>query len=98
MNHLRHEGFGTGFSTLAALTSPMHDQLVRRPLYANVARLEIRSWVWLALARVGRTLGTWRRRRCERERLAELDDHLLRDIGLTRTQARSEFAKPFWRA
>jgi uncharacterized protein YjiS (DUF1127 family) len=74
----------------------VHDQLVRRPLYPNVARLEIRTWVWQALAGAGRTLGAWRRRRFERQRLTELDDHLLRDIGLTRGEALREVAKPFW--
>ena len=30
--------------------------------------------------------------------IAELDDHLLRDIGLDRDTVRRETAKPFWRA
>lgn len=98
MNHLRHEGLGTAFSTLAALASPLHDQIVHRPLYPAVPRLEIRSWVWWTLKRAARTLGTWRQRQHQRCRLAELDDHLLRDIGITRAQARAEFDKPFWRA
>jgi uncharacterized protein YjiS (DUF1127 family) len=34
------------------------------------------------------------RQRC---RLAELDDRLLRDIGLTASRAREESDKPFWR-
>lgn len=33
----------------------------------------------------------------QRRELAHLDDRLLRDIGLTRTQARAEARKPFWR-
>ena len=36
-------------------------------------------------------------RRRQRLALAELDDHLLRDIGLSREQARRESAQPFWR-
>jgi uncharacterized protein YjiS (DUF1127 family) len=32
-----------------------------------------------------------------RRALAELDDRLLRDIGLTRDQARHERADPFWK-
>ena len=35
----------------------------------------------------------WRQRRT----LLELDDHLLRDIGITRQQAEREAAKSFWR-
>ena len=35
-------------------------------------------------------------RRRERQLLARLDDHLLRDIGLRPEDARQECAKPFW--
>jgi uncharacterized protein YjiS (DUF1127 family) len=33
-----------------------------------------------------------------RRRLGELDEHLLRDIGLTSTEARREAEKPVWNA
>ena len=33
-----------------------------------------------------------------RQTLDELDDHLLRDIGLTRAEARRESSKFFWQA
>ena len=33
-----------------------------------------------------------------RRQLAQLDDHLLRDIGLTRDQAQAEAALPLWDA
>ena len=36
-------------------------------------------------------------RRRDRCLLARLDDHLLRDIGLSPDDAQSEAAKPFWR-
>jgi uncharacterized protein YjiS (DUF1127 family) len=36
-------------------------------------------------------------RRAQRIALSELDDHLLRDIGLSRADARRELSKPFWR-
>lgn len=39
---------------------------------------------------------TWLQRGPQRRALAELDDRLLRDIGVTRSQARREAAKPFW--
>jgi uncharacterized protein YjiS (DUF1127 family) len=41
-------------------------------------------WFWLERSR------QWRA-------LAELDDRLLRDIGLTRDEARRECANPFWK-
>ena len=33
-----------------------------------------------------------------RRRLGELEDHLLRDIGLTAAEARKESEKPIWNA
>lgn len=44
--------------------------------------------------------GWWRaalERRRQRRALGELDDHLLRDIGISREQARCESRVPFWR-
>jgi uncharacterized protein YjiS (DUF1127 family) len=43
------------------------------------------------------TLREWRRRSRDRSRLAELDDRMLKDIGLTRTDAEFLINKPFWR-
>jgi len=34
----------------------------------------------------------------QRRALAQLDEHLLRDIGVTQAQAGQESGKPFWRA
>lgn len=44
-----------------------------------------------------RLLLRWRQRRRQRHALRELDDRLLRDVGLSRDQARTECRKPFWR-
>ena len=38
----------------------------------------------------------WHSRARERQVLAELDDYMLRDIGLTRSDARMESERPFW--
>jgi uncharacterized protein YjiS (DUF1127 family) len=48
--------------------------------------------------RVVTTLRQWRRRARARRELAGLDDYLLRDIGLSRSQAQFESGKPFWQA
>lgn len=40
----------------------------------------------------------WRRRSHERHVLAAMDGRALRDIGITRWEARCEVDKPFWRA
>lgn len=40
----------------------------------------------------------WRMRSRGRRTLLELDDRMLRDLGLTRGEAYREATKPFWRA
>jgi uncharacterized protein YjiS (DUF1127 family) len=50
--------------------------------------------------RVATILGLWRRRQRDRRelvRLAELDDRMLADIGLSRSDAEFLINKPFWR-
>lgn len=42
-------------------------------------------------------LAAWHGRHRQRLDLAELDDHLLADIGVTPLEARHESGKPFWR-
>jgi uncharacterized protein YjiS (DUF1127 family) len=39
----------------------------------------------------------WQERAAQRRALAELDDRMLKDIGLTRADVDRECAKPFWR-
>ena len=46
---------------------------------------------------VAASLGEWRRRSRERAELGALDDRMLKDIGLTRTDAEFLSNKPFWR-
>lgn len=50
-----------------------------------------RLWQWLGI------LATWQARARSRQLLAELDGHLLKDIGISRGDALREAAKPFWR-
>jgi uncharacterized protein YjiS (DUF1127 family) len=42
-------------------------------------------------------LARWIERARQRSALAGLDDHQLRDIGITRVNAARECQKPFWR-
>ena len=51
-----------------------------------------------ALAGAGRVLIQWQTRVSDRTHLQELPDHMLKDMGLTRSEADRESAKPFWRA
>jgi uncharacterized protein YjiS (DUF1127 family) len=43
-------------------------------------------------------VGTWRRRLRDRRELALMGERSLRELGLTRYDARQEIRKPFWRA
>lgn len=42
-------------------------------------------------------IATWMERVRQREALASLDDRMLRDLGITRTEAVRECEKPFWK-
>ena len=57
----------------------------------------------LGLRRLGDHVGRgldrlllWTERAGQRHRLAELNDHMLRDIGLSRADVMAETTKPFW--
>lgn len=53
------------------------------------------------LAVISLTIGVWldrRRRRQALQDLAERNNYLLADVGLTQEEALREAAKPFWRA
>lgn len=57
-------------------------------------RTRRRIWRWLPAIPL---LRLWAARRRERCALANLDDRLLRDIGMNRDAARRESRLPFWR-
>jgi uncharacterized protein YjiS (DUF1127 family) len=50
-----------------------------------------------ALGRLRQRLAAWNARRQANAQLLTLDDHELKDIGLSRGQALFEHDKPFWR-
>ncbi len=54
---------------------------------------------WITLAAVLRLCNRWVGRARQRDALADLveNEHLLKDIGLTRDEALDEVNKPFWR-
>jgi len=60
------------------------------PWRARRQRLHPVAAAWPLLAR-------WIERTRQRKALAGLDDHQLRDIGITRLDAARECEKPFWR-
>jgi uncharacterized protein YjiS (DUF1127 family) len=55
-----------------------------------------RRWRQTAIAHLRHRLALWFARSRQRRDLAELDAHLLKDIGVTPGQAAREAAKPFW--
>jgi uncharacterized protein YjiS (DUF1127 family) len=86
--------FATLLSTLGTTVSGAPGQALApaaagRDLYHS-ARLGLRHGL--------NTLRLWRERAHGRQQLRTFDDHLLRDIGITRLQAEAEAQKPFWRA
>ncbi|MEI9419011.1 DUF1127 domain-containing protein [Mesorhizobium sp. Cs1321R2N1] len=56
-----------------------------------------RSFPFISWVR-SRLPARWYDRHLERRDLREIDDHLLRDLGLTREDVRRECAKSFWQA
>ena len=63
-----------------------HVELLRRPILSK-------PFLQACLARIV----VWSARARERRLLLELDDRSLKDLGLSRADARREAAKPFWR-
>jgi uncharacterized protein YjiS (DUF1127 family) len=71
---------------------------------AQTALALVLALAWFALRRLGHGAAQvteggliWLERARQRRQLAELSDHMLRDIGLTRADAWAESEKPFWR-
>ena len=60
----------------------------RSSRYRGLHRLIVRAVDWLSI---------WYHRSRERQALLSLDDHMLRDIGLSSADVWDEARKPFWR-
>ena len=58
------------------------------------------SWAWLRFAVTAAfdLVLVWHQRSVERHRLKSLNDHMLRDIGISRFEVEAECRKPFWKA
>lgn len=68
-----------------------HKASINRQLRRMAASLSLR---WINLLEIRRAWAArWRQRRA----LEDLDNHLLRDIGVTRGEADQEARLPFWR-
>lgn len=88
-------GFGTLFSTLAALTAPAQEFVTFRPTSPSLPGLRVRGDLGQSL-RSALAATRQRRERARQQRaLRRLDDRLLRDIGLTRADVGEELQAPF---
>ena len=72
------------------------DTIYCRPA-AQPVSLPHKTQVGDILLRLFESLGRWQQRARSRRDLMAMDDHLLKDIGLSRADAWQEADKPFWR-
>jgi uncharacterized protein YjiS (DUF1127 family) len=87
----RDTSLGGLFWSLASVVSPS-SRPVARP--GAAPRFGTTDW----LQRAGATVRLWKERSRARQELLTLDEHILRDVGLTPYEVRMEAYKPFWRA
>ena len=66
--------------------------------YSVAARLAVGVRARHAMVSMVCAFYEWRERTRQRKMLARLDDRLLSDVGLSRSDVENEVAKPFWRA
>jgi uncharacterized protein YjiS (DUF1127 family) len=67
------------------------------PVIAVPPRIRRASAPLVALRRFARWCQLCHERAAQRHHLAELDERMLRDVGLTPAEAARECAKPWWR-
>ena len=80
----------------------MHTQEAARPTgaFPSTFLASLRAAVSVVagtLWRIGEGTQPWYDRWRQRQALMRLDDHLLKDIGVSRADADSEATKPFWK-
>jgi uncharacterized protein YjiS (DUF1127 family) len=77
------------FGAATGRTTRLAQQKLRRAM--------VPRWLKATLSRIVATPYDWLRRRRARAELATLDERILRDIGVSRTEVLHEINKPFWR-
>jgi uncharacterized protein YjiS (DUF1127 family) len=85
-------GTATLWSAVAAATVPLPRRGFGAAPRVRLGSRRAASWP----GQVRATLWLWQDRVRGRQQLLRLDDHVLRDIGITRLQADAEANKPFW--
>jgi uncharacterized protein YjiS (DUF1127 family) len=66
--------------------------------YSVTAKLAFGERARAALSAIADAFSAWQERVSQRRTLARLDDRMLRDMGLTRSDVEHEVSKPFWQA
>jgi uncharacterized protein YjiS (DUF1127 family) len=89
----RNTGTATLWSAAGAATVPLPGRDFGAAPREHLLSRRAASW----LGQVRETLRLWQERVSGRQQLLRLDEHVLRDIGITRLQAEAEASKPFWR-
>ena len=79
-------------------TTSVHNERIPGAAIQEAPVANISASLASAFQSAVRLLEIWQERVANRRHLAELDDRLLRDIGLSRYDAMREAAKPFWRS
>jgi len=78
-------------------TTSVHNQRIPGAAFQEAPVVGISAYLSRAFRALLGTFETWQERTDQRRHLLELDERLLRDIGLSRYDALREAAKPFWR-
>jgi uncharacterized protein YjiS (DUF1127 family) len=81
-------GFDARSKEIAMTTTSDVEVSASSPVWSRVRKL---------LAAVVNALLVWHARSSDRGRLLDMDDRMLRDIGVSRAAVRQEAMKPFWR-
>jgi uncharacterized protein YjiS (DUF1127 family) len=94
----RHETKTPGYPSLGATTATAAGGAAM-PVGPIPSLQGGQNWlVCLSVVRLVEVLLDWRDRARQRRRLAMLDHHMLRDIGLSSADVEHEIDKPFWRS
>ena len=76
----------------------LHYEMTCNGLWVHAMRPAKVSVAFMAsLQVIARTVLGWNERSRQRQALRDLDDHLLKDIGIARSAAAIEASEPFWR-
>ena len=70
----------------------------RSRAFPGPSRADYRRRITVWISKIPTLLLVWQRRYMERQDMASFNEHMLRDIGLSREDLAREIAKPFWRA